>query len=751
LKPQSKNIVPHEETDIGVWLRYAFLLTTFLCAALGLSAHPDSEFQETVDSLRERLGAKPSDSLRVILLVGLANAFHYVNTDSSIIFGRQALELSFRLHSDQGKAMAYNSLGFAYLHQAKYEKALESMFNALPIYEGLNDKYRVAFTLNYIGNVYAEYMQNDKAIDFFSKALTVFAELDNQQYIAVTTGNIGIMYQKKAVNYEAFTYLNRAIRIHEQRHDYESAAIIKIYLGLVHNQEREYAKALTLFEECLPAIRLPKFTAICHYNMGFSYGKLNNYGKAVWHTHEALRLLSEGGFKKEMKQCYRIMAFIHQEMGDYVASLRYFQAYANLSDSLRNDELSYRIADMQTKYEFESKEIENQVLRQEQKDKNTFLSILIIFLLLTFSFLIVMVIQRRRQLAVNQLLRQKNEEIHRQKEDFKLVADDLKRLHQEVELKNGVLEQKNDEAKVQKETIEKAFEDLEKTHQNLKNAQVQLIQAEKMAALGILTAGMAHEINNPLNFIYAGTESLKANLDDLLQLIELYSLLDSAQTQDWESIKEKIKQRKQQIDFERIPSDSSETIQDVLAGAERIAEIVKSLKVFTRIQDEERKPVHIQGCMEAILRILKPQYDKRIEIVKNYEEKLPACFCFVAQINQALMNIMINAVQSIEKSGYIYISTAKVTTPVLKKGEKMIEPPYMQLIIRDSGCGMSEEVKAKIFEPFFTTRKVGQGKGLGLSVAFSVIEQHGGTIQIFSEAGKGTDVVITLPFEIPNT
>ncbi len=281
----------------------------------------------------------------------------------------------------------------------------------------------------------------------------------------------------------------------------------------------------------------------------------------------------------------------------------------------------------------------------------------------------------------------------------------------------------------------KSKEQLEFTLENLKKAQIQLIQAEKMASLGQLVAGVAHEINNPINFVYGGTEVLSVIWQDLKLIIEKYDELDLVQNPaSIQNILLEVKELKSELEYEEIQKDVDQTLKDIRHGAERTIEIVKSLRTFSRADESEAVPTNLHDCLESTLTILRNKYKDRIEVIRDYDEHLPIVICQAGKINQVFMNLISNAIQAIEGKGTIQISSKKVEESV-------------EISIKDSGGGIPENVKNKIFDPFFTTKEVGKGTGLGLSISHGIIAEHGGDILVISELGKGTEFVISLPIE----
>ncbi|MFT6135745.1 MAG: signal transduction histidine kinase, partial [Cyclobacteriaceae bacterium] len=275
--------------------------------------------------------------------------------------------------------------------------------------------------------------------------------------------------------------------------------------------------------------------------------------------------------------------------------------------------------------------------------------------------------------------------------------------------------------------------DLNKALDRLKNTQSQLVHSEKMASLGQLTAGIAHEINNPINFISSGMNSLKMSIESIKEILDTYAQLDEGV--DPKELLEEIRELKEDHEYEELMDELDDLVKDINYGVTRTIEIVKGLRVFSRLDEEESKPANINENIDATLTLLKNKTKNRIKVSKYYDEKMKQIECFPGQLNQVFMNILNNAIQAIpeeRKDGEITIYTEE-------------EKEVVVIRLKDNGMGIPEEMQQRIWEPFFTTKAVGVGTGLGMSITYGIIEKHNGKIELQSEVGKGTEFVITLP------
>ncbi len=280
-------------------------------------------------------------------------------------------------------------------------------------------------------------------------------------------------------------------------------------------------------------------------------------------------------------------------------------------------------------------------------------------------------------------------------------------------------------------------EELDRTLARLKEAQQQMVQNEKMASIGQLTAGIAHEINNPINFVYNGIDSLKMSLDDLMMIVNKYNELNEASNGQVKEVLTEVEELKRKLRFNKLLKTLPEVISDIKTGANRTIEIVKGLRVFSRLDEEEQKMANINECLESTLILLRNKTKDKIKVKRYLDDHIDEIMCYPGQLNQVFMNLLNNAVDAIpedKKDGQLMIYTENLKDSVIIR-------------IMDNGMGIPEDVQKRIFEPFFTTKPVGIGTGLGLSISYGIIEKHEGKIYVNSEVGKGTEFVIELPKE----
>jgi two-component system, NtrC family, sensor kinase len=327
-------------------------------------------------------------------------------------------------------------------------------------------------------------------------------------------------------------------------------------------------------------------------------------------------------------------------------------------------------------------------------------------------------------IAFNQLIQQVKRLLAEQNEANQKLELYSQTLEEKIEERTQALRQKNI---VLKETL-----------QELTHTQSQLIQNEKMSSLGHLVAGIAHEINNPVNFIYGNLKYIDDYTKQLLWLLQLYQ-------KHYPHPKTEIQNAKKQADLEYLTEDLPKILTSMKVGADRIREIVLSLRIFSRLDEAEFKSADIHEGIDSTLLILqhrlKPEKTRpKITVIKEYSD-IPKIQCFAGQLNQVLMNILANAIDALEEA----FQKGLCPEPIIRISSAQMNETVV-INIADNGTGIPEAIQSYLFDPFFTTKPVGKGTGMGLSISYQIItEKHGGSLRCISSPGQGTEFVITIP------
>lgn len=323
------------------------------------------------------------------------------------------------------------------------------------------------------------------------------------------------------------------------------------------------------------------------------------------------------------------------------------------------------------------------------------------------------------------------------------TVDELAFVAQEIAL--GLNRKQTEIALRQSEAqLREKAQQLESTLLELQQTQTQIIQSEKMSSLGQLVAGVAHEINNPVNFIYGNLQHAHEYTQNLLGLLKLYQ-------QHYPNPVTEVEAEAEAIELEFLVDDLPRLLSSMKVGANRIRQIVVSLRNFSRMDEAEMKAVNLHEGVDSTLMILQHRlkatpHHPAIEVVKDYGN-LPLVECYAGQLNQVLMNILSNAIDALEERDqqrqYREIeqhpSQIRITT-------ELASPDRVRIYIADNGPGMPQQIQQRLFDPFFTTKAVGKGTGLGMSISYQIVtERHGGTLHCDSEVGQGTEFVIEIP------
>lgn len=322
------------------------------------------------------------------------------------------------------------------------------------------------------------------------------------------------------------------------------------------------------------------------------------------------------------------------------------------------------------------------------------------------------------------------------KEKEESQANELAAVQEKKKLiseQNVVLERKVNE---RTHELNLSNQELNKALTDLKEAETQLVESEKMASLGQLTAGIAHEINNPINFVTSNIKPLNRDVQILLGMI---AEIEEIGMQDMpaDEKRRKIENTKNEVDFDYLKEEIGMLLNGIGEGANRTQEIVKGLRIFSRLDEDDLKKANINEGLDSTLIICNNLLGHQIKVDKNYAE-LPLVECYPGKLNQVFLNIISNGAYAVKKKfgaeegGAIIIATS-------------FDDHFVYISIADNGTGMDESTKKRMFEPFFTTKDVGEGTGLGMSIAYNTINKHNGIITIHSDLGQGSEFVIKLP------
>ncbi len=652
-------------------------------------------------------------------LKSIALAFYYRSDyDSSLFYFDKALKITKEIGDKKNVANIIIDQGNIYLKCSIYDRAMEYELSALKLYEELDYEGGKASCFNNIGNIYYYQKNYKKALEYYQKSLQIKKEIGDKKGIAILLGNIGNLYNDLGNTDKALEYDMKSMKIYKEIGDKNGIARIYSNIGDVYVKQKNYSEGLEHYKK---ALKFNKETGykrgiiITLLNIGNLFNRTGQYNEALKYEFRALKMALEIGGLNSQKIAYAHITDSYKGIGAYKKALQFKEKWFQIHDSIFNAKKANAIAALEARYQNEIQEHQIKLqqvelgkskaemarLEAEKKRHETERNLFIVaFVLMIFLAATIFYFYRQKKKDNELLIMQK----------------------QKIDKINEELNQNNEE--------------LSATLETLQQTQQQLVQAEKMASLGILSAGIAHEINNPINFVYAGINSLLHDFEDIKPVIDEIAKINP-ETDNLKEKLEKIERLKTEYYFDEAFEAIPYIISDIRLGADRTTEIVKSLRNFSRMDGEKLLPFNIHGGLDTSLLLLKNKYKNNIGIIKNYAPDIPDIQCHPGKINQAFLNILSNAIDAIGDAGKIWITTS------YGKG-------HVTVSIKDNGCGMSDETKEKIFDPFYTTKDVGKGTGLGMSITYNIIQEHGGHIRIISEKGKGTEITITIPINPGN-
>ncbi len=326
--------------------------------------------------------------------------------------------------------------------------------------------------------------------------------------------------------------------------------------------------------------------------------------------------------------------------------------------------------------------------------------------------------------------KRKNGEFFWERAAISPILDDEGNITHFLAIKEDINERKLIEQQLERSVAESVqmATSLEFLNAELKATQSQMLQREKMASIGQLAAGVAHEINNPIGFVSSNLRSLDKYIKKLTDYLEMLEIQFKKQLpEEWEAIK--VERRKMKIDF--LIEDYADLIEESLDGSERVRKIVQNLKTFSRVDQAEEQLADLNECLESTIAIVWNEIKYKATLEKELAD-LPDIHCNPQELNQVFTNILVNAAQAIEKDGVINIRS-------------WLDDDVVKISFQDNGSGILPENQEKIFEPFFTTKPVGEGTGLGMSISYEIVKKHGGDIQLESVVGQGTTFTLSFP------
>ncbi len=650
----------------------------FFCATL--LAQPDT----AIDSLKAQLSKPIADTSKVLLLDQIALKTMNSKPSEALAYATEGLALANKINFEKGKSRNLNRLGAIYRTAGNFAKSLEMHFAALDISEKIGDFEGLARIYNNMGVLFIEQGDYKKANSYIKNANEISTKIGNNVMIETTLINLGNNYvrleQLDSAQYYFAKVYDFTKKIKSKNADFVLMSLAKIYIkkGEADSAIQLLNRGVVFFKSINDDLNL----GLNYYELAHVYKIKNKLDSSIHFAKMSLALAQQTGDLNNQFKSNDLLAKIYEKTDDKLA-FHYYKAGVIAKDSLFNMDKMRQMQNFEFRENLRKQEIVDSKKDFESKQKIGFL------LALLSAFLLVMVIQFRNN---------KN----------KVKA-------------NKILNE-------QKIAIESQKGQLQESLESLKTTQKQLIQQEKLASLGELTAGIAHEIQNPLNFVNNFSEISGELVDEIKVDIEKSNLVDKENVID-------------------ILNDLAQNQQKILFHGKRASDIVKAMLDHSRTSTGERTKVNINTLADEFLRLsylgIRSKFkdfsaDYQLISAKN----LPIINAVSQDIGRVLLNLINNAfyaVQERQKAEGIEYQPKVIVETTTDKTQIVIK-------VIDNGTGISESTMSKIFQPFFTTKPTGIGTGLGLSLSYDIVTKgHNGTLEVESKLGVGTTFIVKLP------
>jgi two-component system NtrC family sensor kinase len=736
---------------------------TLILLNIIFNLYAQKEGQARIDSLLGRLPKIENDSGKVKLLNELSYMYSSIAPDEGIKYGKLALYISKKLKWGKGVAESNRVTGINLFYKSDYSEALKYYDEALKIAEEQKFRYGIAEIIERYGIIYREESDYSKALEYDLKALKMEDEVDNKNGKAFILWDMGNIFSEQSFFNKALEFLDSSLVIYSELNNKEGMGAVLNDIGNMYFLQNDYTQALNNFKKAFEINK--KFgykvgMAINLVGIGVCYGDQGDYVNGLQYEQQALRIVEKLGFKREI-------IFSLGNIGEYYLSMSNNAGHKIWPDSLGNSatllkkaiiylnksiEIS-RNTELLNAFQYFSKDLsEAQALSGNYKDALESYKQHIFYKDSIFSM------EARRKIEALEVKHEteiKQKEIEILNKDKEIQASEIKRQtlirnavlgaaiiaaifslllvrvynhkrkaafdKERVMERNKLIE--NQKTELEKQVTERTTE-LRQSLENLKSAQKQLIQSEKMASLGEVTAGIAHEIQNPLNFV--------TNFSDVNKelLTEMKDEMDKGNINDAKTIADDLIENEEKINHHGKRADA----------------IVKGMLLHSRSSTGVKEPTNIKALADEYLRLayhgVKAKDNSFNAIMKtDFDESIGNINIIPQDIGRVLLNLYNNAFYAVAErrkaEGVGYEPTVSVSTK--KSGNQV------SISVSDNGNGIPQKIVDKIFQPFFTTKPTGQGTGLGLSLSYDIVKAHGGEIKVETKEGEGSEFIVQLP------
>lgn len=664
-------------------MRYKLLiLATFFC----LSAH--GQAVSPVDSLKQLLKAsRTADTTKTLVYEKLALLIMNSDPAAAMKYGEAGLALAKSIKYPVGQARNINRIGTILRANGSYDEALTRYLDGIKIAESINDDVSIIKAYNSIGILYGEQKDSKKAIEYYKKAKVLSEKTNNQLLTQILFLNIGLDFAELNQLDSALIYTKKSYELAEELNS-DNLNVLLYNLGTIDDRRQRYESALAYYRKSVPlsiAIKDFRILGELYTEMALLFNAKKQRDSTVFYAEKGLYYAEETNNLNYISKTSILLSDIYEE-SDVKKSLQYLKESTAANDSLFTIEKATRLRQI----EFNEQLRKQEKITTEQRNKTQKRTGILIGLAIG-SLLLAVVFYR------NNLQKTKN---------------------------NALLAAKNEDIEHKRQALEASIE-------KMKKMQNQLIQSEKLASLGELTAGIAHEIQNPLNFVTNFSELNGELLDDLTELLTK----ENPSEDDKEEIKE--------LQTELVGNQKK-----ILEHGNRASSIVSGMLEHSRGNTGERREIDINRLCDEYIRLSfhgMRAKDKQFQADFTFDpDPNLTAFTGVGQdIGRVFLNLINNAFYAVNKKRLESDDTYK---PHVLISTRNAENNTVEIMVKDNGIGMSEQVRAKIFQPFFTTKPTGEGTGLGLSLTYDIVTKgNGGTIDVSSKEGEGTTFSVKLP------
>ena len=619
-----------------------------------------------IDSLKKELNQVKTDIDRVLIMAELSNVYRNVS-DSSLFFGQEALELSKKVKYPRGEAYALYALGNLYRLEGDFPKAMNTLLEGLHLAEDLKDTYLTGRYVSSIGIVYSQMNDNPQAIKYFKKSRPYFELLGNNSMVSQVNANISRGFRRSNHLDSALVYTKLAMRYLDIKNDDDRASWIMLEAGTLQFELGNKETAFAYLHKCIEinTKNLDNFYGSFAYNVmaGF-FRKSGQADSSIYYAKKGLEAAQKIGFKFGALEASNVLAETY-ESKDIKEALFYHKIARGINDELYGAKIVQGLQKILSEEQERLRLIEESKIAEQNRLKQ--------YLLLT---------------GLGVLL---------------LIAFMLYR--------NNVRKNRSNEL-------------LKSTLSNLKSAQAQLIQSEKMASLGELTAGIAHEIQNPLNFVNNFSELSSELITEMKEELEKGNVALAIE----------------------VANDIDQNLAKINHHGKRADSIVKGMLQHSQKGSGQKEPTDINAMAEEYLRLayhgcLAKDITLNASFVTDLDKNIGNVNLVQQDISRVLLNLYNNAFYAVAERQKQETGDYQLTVTLTTKRKDR----FIEICVKDNGNGIPDKIKEKIFQPFFTTKPTGQGTGLGLSLSYDIVKAHGGELKVETKEGEGSAFMIQLP------